>query len=57
MVLSGEAEEVLTFIDTKLSQGHVLALVMNGVLAFGLNVVSFTANKKTNALTMSVAGT
>ena len=32
------------------------ALVMNGVIAFGLNVVSFTANKKTSALTMTVAG-
>jgi hypothetical protein len=28
---------------------------MNGAIAFGLNVVSFTANKKTGALTMSVA--
>lgn len=30
-------------------------LVLNGVIAFGLNIVSFTANKKTNALTMTVA--
>jgi hypothetical protein len=29
---------------------------MTGVIAFFLNVVSFTANKKTSALTMTVAG-
>jgi len=28
-------------------------LLVNGIIAFGLNVVSFTANKKTSALTMS----
>ncbi|KAK9446965.1 triose-phosphate transporter family-domain-containing protein [Limtongia smithiae] len=30
-------------------------LALNGAIAFGLNVVSFTANKKTGALTMTVA--
>ena len=29
---------------------------MNGVMAFGLNVVSFSANKKVGALSMTVAG-
>jgi len=28
---------------------------MNGAIAFALNVISFTANKKTGALTMTVA--
>ena len=32
-----------------------LRLGCNGILAFALNVVSFTANKKTSALTMTVA--
>lgn len=31
-------------------------LVGNGILAFSMNLVSFTANKKTSALTMGVAG-
>ena len=31
-------------------------LLLNGALAFGLNVVSFTANKKAGALSMTVAG-
>lgn len=31
-------------------------LVMNGCIAFGLNIVSFTANKKAGALSMTVAG-
>ncbi|KAJ3214395.1 UAA transporter [Clydaea vesicula] len=33
-----------------------LALLVNGLLAFLLNFVSFTANKKTSALSMTVAG-
>ena len=31
-------------------------LIMNGCIAFGLNIVSFTANKKAGALSMTVAG-
>lgn len=30
-------------------------LLLNGAIAFALNVISFTANKKTGALTMTVA--
>lgn len=33
----------------------VIKLALNGLIAFGLNVVSFTANKNTGALTMTVA--
>ncbi|KAI8591116.1 triose-phosphate transporter family-domain-containing protein [Geranomyces variabilis] len=33
-----------------------LALLVNGALAFGLNVASFVANRRTSALTMCVAG-
>jgi hypothetical protein len=32
------------------------ALLANGAIAFGLNVVSFTANKKAGPLSMTVAG-
>lgn len=34
----------------------VAVLVLNGLLAFGLNYVSFSANKKAGALSMTVAG-
>ncbi|RKP20462.1 TPT-domain-containing protein [Rozella allomycis CSF55] len=34
----------------------LMKLVFNGLLAFWLNYVSFTANKKTSALSMTVAG-
>lgn len=35
----------------------ILALTVNGAIAFGLNYVSFTANGKTSPLMMCVAGT
>ena len=34
---------------------HVLTILGNGILAIGLNLVSFTANKKVGALTMTVS--
>ena len=36
--------------------GLILALMLNGCMAFFLNVSSFVANRKTSALSMSVAG-
>lgn len=39
-----------------LSWSHILVLLVNGGVAFGLNVVSFTANGKVGALSMTVAG-
>lgn len=39
-----------------LSATQLGLLLMNGAMAFGLNVVSFTANKKVGALSMTVAG-
>jgi hypothetical protein len=33
-----------------------MALALNGCIAFGLNVVSFSANKKVGALGITVAG-
>ena len=35
---------------------QALVLLMNGCIAFGLNVVSFSANGKVGALSMTVAG-
>lgn len=54
--VSGELERVRAFSSTNMSRANLLALLVNGMIAFGLNVVSFTANKKTGALTMTVAG-
>lgn len=53
---SGELERVRIYGATEMTGKKALALGINGVIAFGLNVVSFTANKKTSPLTMTVAG-
>ena len=47
-------EEVV--VPRKLTAWVAVVLALNGVMAFGLNVVSFAANKKVGALTMTVAG-
>ncbi|GAA5928322.1 uncharacterized protein JCM15063_003850 [Sporobolomyces koalae] len=52
---SGELERVRIYGATEMTQQKATALLVNGAIAFGLNVVSFTANKKTSALTMTVA--
>jgi drug/metabolite transporter (DMT)-like permease len=54
--VTGEMTEVVEFCQTKLTFSVIIALLINGIIAFFLNVVSFTANKKTSALTMTVAG-
>lgn len=38
------------------SWARILVLLGNGVIAFGLNVVSLSANKRVGALNMTVAG-
>lgn len=48
-------ERVRKFGATEMTKGKAIQLAVNGAIAFGLNVVSFTANKKTSALTMTVA--
>ncbi|GAA5914916.1 hypothetical protein JCM8208_000770 [Rhodotorula glutinis] len=50
---SGELDRVRAYAATDMTQNKAIALAMNGAIAFGLNVVSFTANKKTSALTMT----
>ncbi|CAO3641137.1 unnamed protein product [Cunninghamella echinulata] len=54
--VTGEMTLVKEFMATKATWSFLFVLLINGVLAFFLNVVSFTANKKTSALTMTVAG-
>ena len=54
----GETTSLTEFLSNlSLEQQLVLSgkLVVNGALAFALNYVSFTANKKTSPLTMTVA--
>lgn len=53
---SGELERVRKFGALEMDKWKMNALVVNGMIAFGLNVVSFTANKKSGPLTMNVAG-
>ncbi|GAA5843585.1 hypothetical protein JCM11251_007123 [Rhodosporidiobolus azoricus] len=52
---SGELDRVREYGATEMTKHKAIALTVNGAIAFGLNVVSFTANKKTSALTMTVA--
>ncbi|GAA5958246.1 hypothetical protein JCM21900_000161 [Sporobolomyces salmonicolor] len=52
---SGELDRVRVYGATEMTKHKAIALAVNGAIAFGLNVVSFTANKKTSALTMTVA--
>jgi len=53
--LSGELDSVKVYSAREMSWFKAVALLMNGVIAFGLNVVSFTANKKAGPLSMTVA--
>ncbi|CAO3660123.1 unnamed protein product [Umbelopsis ramanniana] len=54
--LTGELSAVREFAAENMSTNMLFGLLANGAVAFLLNVVSFTANKKTSALTMTVAG-
>ncbi|GAA5847328.1 hypothetical protein JCM9279_000238 [Rhodotorula babjevae] len=51
---SGELARVNEWATTEMTRQKALALVLNGAIAFGLNVVSFTANKRAGPLTMTV---
>ncbi|KAI9784818.1 MAG: UAA transporter [Geoglossum umbratile] len=54
--LSGEVDTLRRYaLEGKFSGVEILGLLINTLLAFSLNIVSFTANKKTGGLTMSVA--
>lgn len=54
--MSGELDRVRHWSSHEMTFFKAGALGTNGVLAFGLNVVSFTANRKAGALSMTVAG-
>lgn len=43
-------------LESAVNWSKIFALALNGIVAFGLNVVSFEANRRTGALTMTVAG-
>lgn len=44
-----------THAPDKFSNAAILIILVNGLMAFGLNIASFSANKKAGALTMTVA--
>lgn len=52
---TGELERVRHYGGTQMTPSKAVALLMNAAIAFGLNFVSFTANKKAGALTMTVS--
>lgn len=54
--VTGELDRVSEFATDNMTINLASGLFLNGVIAFALNIVSFTANKKTSALTMTVAG-
>jgi len=55
--LFGEMAEFQNFalVEHRLNLKTIVVLLMNGAIAFGLNIISFSANKKVGALTMTVA--
>jgi len=54
--MSGELQLVRSYITREMTPFKASVLFVNGVTAFCLNVISFTANKKAGALSMTVAG-
>lgn len=52
---SGEMGRLQKYAEEEMGMREALILFLNGTIAFALNVISFTANKKTGALTMTVA--
>lgn len=52
---TGEIAAVQVYAAEKMGRRDIMVLMTNGAIAFALNVISFTANKKTGALTMTVA--
>ncbi|MCJ1412864.1 UAA transporter [Ptychographa xylographoides] len=56
-IITWQVDGVDMYSGRSLSYRQLFAyLLVNGFLAFGLNLISFTTNKKVGALTMTVAG-
>ncbi|EPQ51849.1 TPT-domain-containing protein [Gloeophyllum trabeum ATCC 11539] len=53
--LSGELDRVKEYSAREMTGMRAATLLVNGAIAFGLNIVSFTANKKAGPLSMTVA--
>ncbi|OLL25466.1 UDP-galactose transporter 1 [Neolecta irregularis DAH-3] len=53
--LTGELSRFSDYARTGMTRTMFASLLGNGIIAFGLNVVSFTANQKCGALTLTVA--
>lgn len=53
--LTGELDRVRVYSQQEMTGTKLMALALNGCIAFGLNVVSFSANKKVGALGITVA--
>lgn len=54
--LTGELSRVHTWSLYEMTPGNAALLGLNGFIAFGLNIVSFTANRAAGPLSMTVAG-
>ncbi|KAJ7253040.1 triose-phosphate transporter family-domain-containing protein [Mycena haematopus] len=52
---TGELHRVRDYSLQEMSSLKFMALLLNGCIAFGLNVVSFSANRRVGALSMTVA--
>lgn len=53
---TGELSRVQKYSSHEMSVYNVVALSLNGCIAFGLNVVSLSANRRVGALGMTIAG-
>ncbi|KAH7912483.1 triose-phosphate transporter family-domain-containing protein [Hygrophoropsis aurantiaca] len=54
-ISTGELDQVRHYSSHEMTTVKAISLLLNGIIAFGLNVVSFTANKKAGPLSMTVA--
>lgn len=53
--ISGELDRVHAYSAANMDRRRAMTLAINGAMAFGLNVVSFTANSKVGPLSITVA--
>ena len=53
--LTGELGRVHAWSSVEMDMSRAASLLFNGAIAFGLNIVSFTANRKVGPLSITVA--